>query len=432
MYVTAANPFNPYLAQRRGAGGGDILSDTWGYLEKGAKVGGKIGLTFAGFLLLVVGALGKTLAPNGTAWDIGSMFAMIGGAIMSLLGFFQFWKTDKKITPDDLPDSHHKVDSKLEKKLRTCIQNISNTDPYFAEQDFIKSRIFRSSGNSTLRSQAIELLGHRANQQFKNTLGSYRGGADLVVDNANGPDKPLTVNEIKDSNAALVAYIISSSPGGTLPTDDFANRLNSTLLNESSAANMFSLLPDEFNLVYTVAKYWKEKNIDPAPADKNVDKVIALPVSGGTDNLKSKLKSNVSGERETAKTKLSDFEREYNYAKTLEQAIAYVLKIDGQDPASVDAKSLRNAAVLRYALIAGLNINAADLKSVYKRLREALGDENNALRAEVKKLNDYNGQIQQSIVNDLNLEINCDPLELRFKDIGSGLIRFKEVVRQSV
>lgn len=431
MYVTAANPFNPYLAQRRGAGGGDILSDTWGYLEKGAKVGGKIGLTFAGFLLLVVGALGKTLAPNGTAWDIGSMFAMIGGAIMSFWGFVQFWKTDKKITPDDLPDSHHKVDSKLELELRTAAQNIANIDPYFENQDFTRSRIFRSSSNSTLRDHTITLLKQRVKPQFMNTLGSYKGGADLVVDNANGPDKPLTIAEIKDSNAALVAYIIAGGPSGAVPTGDYSNLLKSTFLDESNPVNIFPLLPGEFNLVYTVAKYWKEKNIDPVEANRSVNQLVAVPVQGA-GNLKEKLsKAPGSTEKENARTHLSNFEREYNYAKTLEQAIAYVLKIEGQDPASVDAKSLRNAAVLRYALVSGLNINAADLKSVYRSLHTILGNDKTNLRSQVKKLNDYNGQIQQSIVNDPELEIVCEPLELRFKEIGSGLIRFKEVVRSS-
>ncbi|MBI3308639.1 MAG: hypothetical protein HYZ79_04635 [Candidatus Melainabacteria bacterium] len=113
MKITGAtypNNISPHLRHSEGVGRfgiEDIGRQLYDYGQQGLKLGSSIGLTFVGFLALLAGSIGKTLAPDKSSFDLLSLFGIIAGGIMSAIGLFKITKigsNNKEFSLDELQD----------------------------------------------------------------------------------------------------------------------------------------------------------------------------------------------------------------------------------------------------------------------------------------------------------------------------------------
>lgn len=395
------SPVDRYLVRTQGPTK-NVIGQVWDtsiqYGTQGASILGKVGLTFAGFLMILGGAIGKTLAPEKTAWDLLSLVSMIGGAIMSFIGFGKLWKVDSKTQTQSMPEAHEKVSSALDDICKPLVKECSNLDPAFLKVNDFSSKITRGNKDSNLRTLVINLFNNLSGDELTDRIGSYLGGpAKKVIHFAN---QSYSTQELKDKIALLLGYIVSSRDADDDPT--CKNILETRLKDdevEKGQCKLLSILPDEFNLVYEVARDYershnqtgKENPLSYMFTKKAEDLETVLSSTGG------------SAAKDEVLNYLNSYTDTYNKFKVLAQAINYVLKYEGGEGQALTSETSRNAALIRQALVTAFRLQGKDNSEILQQLKRIYeGDERNqgsktGLATKIKELETYKDSLIQMI-----------------------------------
>lgn len=406
MTVTAtssisASPVDRYLVRTQTSKNiiGQTTDTLLQYGRQGLNIGGKVGLTFAGFLMILGGAIGKTIAPEKTAWDLISLVAMIGGAIMSFIGFGKLWQADKKNETLPLPEAHEKVSKVLDDTLKPLVKECTDLDPPFLKVGDFSSRIAKGEKDLGLRNLAVNLFSNLSGDELRNCINSYIGGtARKVIHFAN---RFYSTQDLKDKVALLLGYVVSSRD----TNDDavYKNIVETYLKDddvEKGQCELLSILPEEFNLVYEVARGY-DKNHNQAGQEKPLSYMFTRSV----EDLENILSQTAGGStKDSALNYLRSYADTYNKFKVLAQAISYVLKYEGQDNSNtVTSTTSRNAALIRQALVCALRLKANNNTEILQQLKRIYeGDERNTgskagLLSKIKEMDSYRDSLIQMI-----------------------------------
>lgn len=397
-----ASPVDRYLVRTQTSKGvvdqvGQVTNTVLEYGKQGVGVIGNVWLAFSGFLMILGGAIGKTLAPEKTAWDLLSLVAMIGGAITSIMGFGKLWKANNKAQEQPIPEAHEKVSDILDSTLKPLVKECNNLDPAFLKVNDFSSKITRDSKDPGLRTLAINLFNGLSGDELAGRINSHIGGAPKRIHFAN---QSYTTAELKDKIALLLGYIVSSRDTEDDPAykDILENRLKDEDV-EKGQCRLLSILPNEFSLVYEVARDY-ERYHNQAGQENPINYIFTRKV----EDLETILSSTGgSAAKDDALNYLRSYTDTYNKFKVLEQAIKYVLNHEDQASRALTSGTSRNAALIRQALVTAFCLKGKDNSEVLQELKRIYeGDERNpgsktGLATKIKELETYKDLLIQII-----------------------------------
>ncbi len=431
----AAPRLNRYFKQ---AGASSLSNQTYNVLSTFGDYGKKFGsaslsiFSFLGGLAGIVGgSIGATFFKDNTSADWLSKLAIIGGTILSGKGVYELIKFTRTRNDMDLPDAHFRVSETLERELSNSLPWVnSNRDSSLKISQYIVNNV----SDSNLRARANEVFKSLTDNEFKNIVSHYNGGAEITIDNGAGINTPISLKEYKDKLAMLIGYIVGSTPA--VPTaDDFTNKLTTSLMKDDEVivgnCELFKLLPDEFNLVYSAARYYDKSHKDEDSIQKEFASLLA-----DLEPMK------VIGEgpaKQKAWDKLKGFEKASQNLKVLSRSIEYVLEAENKEKeGGITPESKRNAAVVRQALVAGLGLrgNSIDeihqvLKTVLNKSEPTAGTVKKGINDRLSELRGIQEQIKQKIDDGTFVCCRLQSAELKFDSIfpaDADYFEFKEVI----
>ncbi len=384
---------------------------------------------------IVGGAVGSTFFKDNTSADWLSKIAMIGGLILSGKGIWDLIQSGKERDAVDLPDAHFKVSEPLETKLSNTVPWInSNLDPSLN----ISQHLTNNLSDSNLRQRAEEAFNLWTDAEFKNIINGYTGGAEITIDNGSGTNSPISLNNYKDRLAILIGYISGSTPSTPTATD-FSNKLTTSIMKDDEVINgnceLFKLLPDEFNLVYSAARYYKKEH--------NSENSVQSEFGNLITELEP-LKTNVQGPSNVgAWDKLRNFEKGFQNIKVLTRAIEYVLENETKEKdGTLDDASKRNMVIVRQSLVAGLGLRGnnkdeviTELKNILNKYQDASGTTRKGINDKLAELRGVYEKVKQNIDNGTYVCSVVNPVELCFNSIfptDSDYVEFKEANNPAV
>ena len=430
----AAPRLNRYFKQ---AGASNLSNQTYNVLSTFGDYGKKFGsaslsiFSFLGGLAGIVGgSVGATFFKDNTSADWLSKLAIIGGTILSGKGVYELIQFTRTRNDMDLPDAHFKVNQTLERDLSNSLPWV-NSNPDSSLK--ISQGIVNNTSDTNLRARANEVFNLWTNNEFKNIVSHYNGGAEITIDNGAGINTPISLKEYKDRLAMLIGYIVGSTPVAP-SADDFTNKLTTTIMKDDEVVagncELFKLLPDEFNLVYSAARYYDKSHKD----EDSIQNEFASLV-GDLEPMK------VVGEgpaKQTAWDKLRGFEKASQNLKVLSRAIEYVLEAENKEKeGTIDPQSKRNAAVIRQALVAGLGLRGNNIDEIHQALKIILnryepsaGTTKKGINDRLSELRGIQEQVKQKIDDGTFVCCRLQSAELKFDSIfpaDADYFEFKEV-----
>ena len=248
------------------------------------------------------------------------------------------------------------------------------------------------------------LFVHWTNEEIRRIAQQNRGRSEKDIDNGNGFNAKINLSDLSDRLAVLAGYIgltqdtkITNSDGSE--NSEAYNKPLTTILNNYLSLNSIEeggekfkldyLIPNEFAMVCSAGMAFKKRYS--LYTDDNAINNLIQNISNEIDStskltdikkLKEAFRVPMGEENNKAKEILERFKLHYNYLKTLQQALEYVTTAEGQE-LSID--KARNVAVLRAALITGLDIKIKSVVSVNDQLKMVLKDCKETSLSPIKK-----------------------------------------------
>ena len=258
----------------------------------------------------------------------------------------------------------------LVKDIGTAVAKVSaNPDSVIKlSQDILNGNPY----NDTITASR-ELVTHWTDSEIRGIAKRNKGRAEREIDNGNGVGEKIHLSNLSDRLAVLIGYVIGgrehlSDPGDT------AHRITTELLNlkkiEEGRFDLDYLVPNEFAIVYSAAKHYT--NGFAANNESVAQAFSKLADEAELTKLKQTLRGPVGSLKNLAEEELKKFKSTYNYLKVLQQAIEYVRSVEGQT--NLSPGKARNVAVLKAALISGLDIKFQKGISVNSQLEKFLED----------------------------------------------------------
>ncbi len=363
-------------------------------VSKAANLGGNLlGVLIPGAAGVIFGSL-DAIIPGHNVPDAAAKIGTYGS--FGLAGYFLYrvWKLIKK---DKQADARHPTPIKLHNE--TLVKDIGNSiAKVSANSDEVlklSQNIINGKSDDSIIPEARNLFRYWTDNDIKNIVIGNEGRSEFVFDNGNGIKSPINLSDLKDRLAVLIGYtvgtkdlpdpfavITATNPGGLSTADTIlTNSLKLSDIEDGKKFELDHLVPDEFAIVYSVARHYKTRH------DLFTNDLIStsLPEIGTEAKIKS-LRADLKQAKgspleEAARDHLmkgtDSFICNYNYLKVLQQSIEYVIKAENDSSSGkLTAGRVRNAAVLKAALIAGLELKIpktdTDL-SITEQLKRILG-----------------------------------------------------------
>lgn len=388
------------------------------HVRPGARFTAGIGLTLIGSAIITSGSLFKTLAPDNTAADKWSLGSIIVGILTLIGGVVKLWNSRKQNANQPLPTQTFKL---LTSGLDTNIGNVygklsNNSDPICK----LSKSIVNGDPTANLRNDAINLFDQWTHNDFVNYLQSNTSPNPLVCLNGRGLNNELPISEHQLGLSALIGYITGSRTDQDLTNDPKSSEIINTKLKfeeaENGTSNLLRLLPEEFGFVYVAARYYKLNHMDtPNSFKAKFSRVIE-------SDIQPKVTAQTgSQEKDDAWKYVEDFAKCQNYMKVLKQSIKYVLKVEQEaQSGKVEEKKIRDAQVLRNALVSGLELRVSGKEDALKKLEMILtGDARNKVADGLGTEQGIEAKIQESdkYLEQLQKFLRVKDVEVKFTDI---------------
>lgn len=370
-------------------------------LETGVNVGGSVGLTFVGFLALLAGAIGKTIAPDKSSFDLLSLFGIIAGGIMSAFGLYKVATVGSKAVPKSTGSGY------VVEGVEDVINSIKRFDKN-AQKPYDKgtrSKLFMNDFDGITQDDKDNL---RQNifKYYRICLNELHSRySNLRTDKAPPTvkigEREFDVESLGDEVINMLGNLvylrnetdISADKIGEESLDDIV----SELLDEDQGAvveRYAPLLPHNFNVVYKAARKYVTDHITEKDSVKKIieEKLQEQLGSEGCNNiddlskLTNLLATGTHSQKKKAWQYLNEIEELHNTLTILDRAIKYVIK----HSESEDKVRAQKACRLRQALICGFNLKGNSILQIYDNLGE-IQDGANGVEALNKKVVDLKG-----------------------------------------
>ncbi len=368
----------------------------------GAAIGAAATFTFGTFAELIPG---KDSVPD---WFF--KFLAGGGAVFSGYFLYRVWNLIKKDKRADVPtpftlEGEH--DPNLVQKIGNSVAIVSaNPDEVLKlSQDIIKGK----SSDNTI-TEARNLFRYWTDKEIKNIVTGNKGRSEFVFDNGNGINSPINLSNLKDRLAVLIGYTVGNKDNLTDPSSTADTILTTSLklsdIEDGKKFELDHLVPDEFAIVYSVARHYKTRH-SLFDTDLISTSLAEIGSEAKIKNLKTDLKQPKGSTPEVTAinhlTKGTDsFICNYNYLKVLQQSIEYVIKAENDSSSGkLTAGRTRNAAVLKAALIAGLELKIpktdtdTSITEQLKRILEGYATNPTNNLGSQKGVNDKAGELEK-------------------------------------
>ncbi len=373
------NPLRKFLAQQN-----STLDTAQSLIERGGKKLAKVGSFGTNLFLLLSGifvtgafGLGKSLAPDHTFIDKFSLVGIIGGLITSIFSVIRMLKgytSETKNEQQNVPEDN--VSKELSKRAAEAVGKLSIE----SNNDFkLARKVLDVTKDDEVRKATIELLEtYRAsdsNGDFRQRMLQIADDGERSFKNGGGNNVPLLVSELRDRMSLLIAYIVGTADrnDGTISDGDKATKILKTDLNledledteKQKKLDLVNLLPSEFVCVYQAARNYK---LNHSGKDTSTQTIVTV-----NDTLKNNLTASKVDDQKVAEDELNNFINQYNYLKTLREAIKFVHKVETDKNAKKEL--VKKAIIVKSALITGLELDRRDSNvSLEYQLRKILDD----------------------------------------------------------
>ena len=386
--TTLAIPNNAILARpstQKNSSGFSLYDDAKSFAGLGANLGGAAVGAAAAFTF---GTFAEVIPGKDSVPDWFFKFLAGGGAIFSGYFLYKVWKLIKKEKQADVKTAPFALtDETLVKNIGNSVAKVSaNSDKVLG----LSLNILNGNPDGDTIAQARNLFTCWTNDEIKNIVTKYRGRPEIELINGNGIDAKIYFPDLKDRLAILTGYIIGTRDVCLTTPDSEKNALPQTItgqfldLNEIEAGkfDLDRLVPDEFAIVYSAAKHYVEGTL--VSDNDSITKVFhKINTDTSLTQLKNYFKGTLGENNNEANKALTEFKKTYNYLKVLQKAIEYVISTEGQT--NISAGKVRNAAVLKAALISGLGLRFDPNVPVNDQLKKYLEDVQETSASPVKK-----------------------------------------------
>ena len=302
------------------------------YLRGGTNFVYGIFNVIVGAVMGIASAIGATVAPDKSAFDILSKVGIVGALFFLVNGV---WKLSRKetIEKEKLVFSPFLVSDKLGKSATKALEKVKELDnayqsdlsfPEQADQSKIYS--LNMDNAQSLRARAYELFkGYKdaviddlkANVQ---KLDKSQGPVDFTITRLR--DEPISLSNLQLENALLLGYLVSSRQG-RFKDDAICKQLRSVLGDSKVEEDSESVVSDHFKLVYEAARFYEENHVRD---NKSINQLFAFPKDLASVKTISDLEKALTKEgpkKNKLKEYLKNIEIHHGHLKVLQQAIKY-------------------------------------------------------------------------------------------------------------
>lgn len=358
---------------------GAVIQEGTHLAKKGGKFAVGIGLTLAGAVTTGFFALIKGILPDHWLADKGMIPGVIAGLITLILGLVKLWNFNSEEKKTEVarqqqassPKSRFEITNNL-KDIEDTIHNLNKSaDPLFGfsrglvdlTDEFVLATAVAKKG------EARKLYGYWTANEFLDRVAGDRGGAEIVFVNGAGQNTELSLEQFRERMSVLVGYIVASRTTPAIVGDLSHTILNTHLkyddIKEGKSKHL-KLFTNDFAMVYQSARNYKlnlENNNAIAMKFSNISNKIA-PLK---DTVIHSGDATILGSDQHALQALEEFRDSYNDLQVLANSIQFVLSNEN----STDANKLKQAAIIRSALIAGLELKG-NRSDINRKLGEIL------------------------------------------------------------
>jgi len=446
MKITGAtypNNISPHLRHSEGVGRfgiEDIGRQLYDYGQQGLKLGSSIGLTFVGFLALLAGSIGKTLAPDKSSFDLLSLFGIIAGGIMSAIGLFKITKIGSQANSNTNVGSNYTSDGAKE-ALNSLIEfdskyhgdpvDIRNSKLYMnnvgAIDDATKDNL--SKNMLSYYDECLSQIQKRyTNLQPKTPLPKVTIG-----------NKEFSLDELQDETIGLIGNLIflrGNSDFNTAQVNGVSlkSKLDPVIGDDGVNQNYLDLLPTNYLLVYNAARGYVDGHMGKNDSVKGIFEGRLTSLLGSTgcginslDKLKTVLAEGNHTNKKSAWEYLNEVETNNNTLRILDQAIKYVMEHSNSE----DQLKARQAFRLRQALIAGFRLEGKTFNDFIESIRIIKDGDGTSkgLAKKIEELSEYQRKIREEVISKPGVGIKEEAYNVN--DVFPrrlGLIEFVEVV----
>ncbi len=310
-----------------------------------------------GILGISVMGLGKTLAPDHTFFDKFSLAGIVVSTVPVIAGLVGLYRNEKELEKPQAPSvPKFTLPDDLSKAIHKTLTNISSfdlADP-LSNKDILRNNHFA----------LYRLLTNNASHpELKSIITCDKDREEVLFTNFNGPDGSMSLSQLREMMTGTLESIISLKPTDTYSKDILNTDLALEKL-ESDTCELAYFLPEEFVYLYQASRHYKLIHMDEENFINEFSKYKL-------ENLVKQLESNDSKKKASVEKYLDIVAKSRNYLNVLERSVEKIVEIDDKRKENKASESeIRDAEILRRAIVSGLEITGKDSDERIEKLKE--------------------------------------------------------------